>query len=74
MFLVPAGVPVNLLSLNKSTEDKYVIYLMTVLFSVDELSNGWIIEDIGKNKSDREQLDPERVKLLRGIFICSFKL
>ena len=56
---------INLLTFAASSKEKYTNCLMEVLFTRDELLEGYIIE--GPSSSKRKPLDLERVKLLKGI-------
>ena len=60
----------NLVDVSESSTAKYVTQVMDILFTKDELSNGYIIE--GSSWSKREALDLSKIELLRGNFINLF--
>ena len=60
----------NLVDVSESSTAKYVTQVIDILFTKDELSNGYIIE--GSSWSKREALDLSKIELLRGNFINLF--
>ena len=54
----------NLVDVSASSTSKYVTQVMDILFTKDELSNGYIVE--GNSRSKREPLEMSKIELLRG--------
>ncbi|CAF0970294.1 unnamed protein product [Brachionus calyciflorus] len=63
---------IDLLTIDQSAFNKYVIAVMEALFTYDELSNGLIKSD--NSKSKRQTLDIERVNILRQAVKHKFKV
>ncbi|CAF0817570.1 unnamed protein product [Brachionus calyciflorus] len=62
----------NLVDVSASSTAKYVTQVMDILFTKDELSNGYIIE--GSSRSKREALDLSKIELLRDAFFIKFNI
>ena len=54
----------NLLAIPEHLPNKYCNAVMKVLFTQEELNNGFIMEK--KSKTKRTQLDPERIAILKS--------
>ena len=54
----------NLLNVRASTQSKYESALMEILFTIEEMKTGLIVE--GKSTTKRTKLDITRVNLFKG--------
>ena len=56
----------NLVDISASNTTKYVTQIMDLMFTKEELANGYIIE--GNSRSKRDALDIGKIELLRSKF------
>jgi hypothetical protein len=59
----------NLIAMSASQPNKYICLVMCELFSEEERIEGTISAENQPKKSDRKELDPVRVQLLKGKFL-----
>ena len=55
---------INLVTIHASAVNKFVTAVMSTLFSVRELAEGYVVD--GVSTTARKRLDPDRIKLLKG--------
>ena len=58
----------NLLAIPEHLPNRYVNACMKILFTQEELANGFIIYGNKKSKTKRTQLDRDRIELLKSKF------
>ncbi|RNA38750.1 hypothetical protein BpHYR1_037104 [Brachionus plicatilis] len=62
----------NLVDISASNTTKYVTQIMDLMFTKEELANGYIIE--GNSRSKRDALDIGKIELLRDAFFTKYNI